>query len=295
MENKKEKGLVTGGAGFMGSHIADCLTFHGFQVVIFDSIKSPYLGKDQVSIVGSIEDEKLLCQAMEGCKYVYHLAGIADIDECFKRPFDAVNINILGTARVLECAAKSGIKKIIFASSAYVASGKGSFYRISKVAGESLMQEYAEKYGFKFTNLRYGTLYGPRSDERNNLYRILNEILNTKCFKHRGNGEEVREFIHVLDAAGLSVKALSPEFDNQTLLLTGYQSISYKSLFSMIKEILGSEIKLEYNMEDYSNHYVLTPYAYRPDVCRKMIPEVMVDFGQGIVDLITEINVKKDK
>ena len=119
--------LVTGGAGFLGSHVADTLSEAGHDVTIFDMHASPYLRPDQKMVVGDILDATAIDSIVSEHEIVYHFAGIADIDECAKRPVETVRYNILGTVYLLEACRKAGVKRFIFASSAYVYSNSGFF------------------------------------------------------------------------------------------------------------------------------------------------------------------------
>ena len=110
--------LVTGGSGFLGSHVADALSKSGFNVTILDTRPSPYLRNDQEMAIGDILDLPYLENLLLKFDYVYHFAGIADIDECATRPVDTVKFNVLGTVNLLEASRKAHIKRFIFGSSA---------------------------------------------------------------------------------------------------------------------------------------------------------------------------------
>ena len=235
--------IVFGGAGFLGSHVADALSDQGYNVTIFDISESKYLRSDQKQVLGDILDLSSIESALEGQGIVYHLAGIADIDECHKRPLDTVRLNILGTANILQSSVKAGVKKVVFASSAYVYSESGSFYRISKQSSEQLVETYAREFGLNYVILRYGSLYGPRADQRNSIHRILNQALTEKKIVYGGDGSEKREFIHVLDASRLSVEVLDDKF-NENIILTGNSSIKYQELLETIKRCYIMILKL---------------------------------------------------
>ena len=155
--------LVTGGAGFLGSHIADALSEAGHEVKIFDICETPYLRSDQHMVVGNLMDQAIVTDAVAGQEVVYHFAGIGDIDECNENPVDTARINILGTVQLLEACRKAQVKRFVFASSAYVFSDVGYFYRSSKRACEYFIEDYWNLYGLKYTCLRYGSLYGERA------------------------------------------------------------------------------------------------------------------------------------
>lgn len=169
----KEKGVVFGGSGFLGSHVADTLSDEGYSVVIYDLKPSPYLRKDQKMVVGDILDQEKVGKAVKGAKYVYNFAGIAEIYEAAKRPVDTVKYNILGHTIVLDACAKNSVDRVLFASSIYVYGKHGSFYRLSKQACELLCDAYQDEYSLNYTVLRYGSLYGPRAQEWNGIVRFF--------------------------------------------------------------------------------------------------------------------------
>ena len=124
--------VVTGGSGFLGSHIADALSNAGHQVTIFDRAPSRWLRPDQAMITGTVLDAGMARAALKDCDVVYHLAAVADIDEALDTPRAAVEVNVMGTLNLLEAACELGLKRFVFASSIYVYSNQGSFYRTTK-------------------------------------------------------------------------------------------------------------------------------------------------------------------
>ncbi|ANA40201.1 NAD-dependent epimerase/dehydratase family protein [Geobacter anodireducens] len=281
--------LVTGGSGFLGSHVADALTEAGHEVSLFDVHPSPYLREGQSMINGDILDEAAVERAVEGFDVIYHFAGIADIDECTSRPVDTVKFNILGTVNLLEAARRAGIQRFVFGSSAYVYSDSGYFYRSSKQACESFIENYHELFGLKYTCLRYGSLYGTRADERNSIYRLILHALRDNMITYHGTGEELREFIHVRDAAEISVKILAPEFENQHITLTGNEKMRYRDLLDMVKEMIGAHVSIEILPSQRKAHYKITPYNFSPKLGRKLVNNPHIDMGQGLLQCMAEL------
>lgn len=284
--------LVTGGAGFLGSHVADALTEAGHYVTIFDIRTSPYLRSGQKMVTGDILDQRTLENITANQDVVYHFAGIADIDECAKRPVDTAKYNIIGTVRLLEACRMAGVRRFIFASSAYVFSGSGYFYKSSKRACESFIEDFYQLYNLPYTCLRYGSLYGGRADERNSIYRMIRQAITEGKITYSGQGDEVREFIHVRDAAQSSVRVLEPEFENQNIILTGTEKLTYRQLLEMIREIMGNKIDIDFVTSTRKAHYKLTPYNFSPKLGRKLINNPHVDMGQGLLLCMTEIYEK---
>ncbi len=158
---------ITGGSGFLGSHIADELSKKNHKVIIFDKKKSKWLNSNQEMVLGNILDKKKLESVIKRSDIIYHLAGLTDLDEAIKEPIKSVNLNILGTVNVLDLSHKYKIKRFVHASTIYVNSSEGGFYRSSKKAAEDYVEEYSKIYGLKYTILRFGSLYGKRSDNSN--------------------------------------------------------------------------------------------------------------------------------
>lgn len=284
--------LVTGGAGFLGSHVADALSNTGYEVTVFDIQDSQYLRNDQKMIKGDIMDQELVNRVVSEHHVVYHFAGIADIDECSYQPVETVKYNILGTTHILDACRKSNIKRFIFASSAYVYSNAGYFYRVSKQACESLIENYSILFGLKYTCLRYGSLYGNRADEKNSIYRMIRQAIKEGKIIYAGTGDEIREFIHVQDAAQSSVSILAPEFENQYIIISGTQTMRYIDILQMINEILGNKINIEIVPSMRKAHYKITPYNFSPKLGKKLITNPHIDLGQGLLLCMSDIYEK---
>ena len=283
------KVIVFGGAGFLGSHVADALTDAGYNVVIFDRKESSFKRQEQEMIVGDILDEKIVEKAVKDCKIVYNFSGIADIDKASKNPLESVKANILGNSIIIEACRKTEIERFVYASSLYVYSKAGSFYRSTKQSCESLIENYNEVYGFPYTILRYGSLYGPRADEGNFISRIIKQAIIEGKIVREGDGGEIREYIHVYDAAKGSVEILSDDFINQYVIVTGYQQMKVRDLLYMIREMLDNKIEIEFADPEDNYHYEITPYTFAPKIAKRLVSRTYLDLGQGILKLIQSI------
>lgn len=286
------KAVVFGGSGFLGSHVADTLSDHGYKTTVFDIKKSAWIRDDQHMIIGDILDRNSVEKALVGAKVVYHLAGMADIGEAANKPFDTMSINIMGSINLIEACIDAGVERFMFASTVYVYSNTGSFYRVSKQAVESILEAYHEKCGIEYTILRYGSLYGPRAQEWNGLKQFVVQGIREGKIIYPGTGEERREYIHVQDAARLSVDVLSPEYANTCLTLTGSQVMTTRDAMNIIREIAGCDMELEFisgGSVYQQSHYSMTPYRYTPKQGRKVVPSTFIDIGEGILALIEEV------
>jgi UDP-glucose 4-epimerase len=291
-ENKKNRIVtVIGGSGFIGSHVADQLSEEGYQVRIFDLKESPWKKKNQEMVVGDFLDRDLLNKVIAGSEVVYNFAALADLDQARGRPVETVETNILGNVQILEACRVHEVKRFIYASTVYVYSREGSFYRCSKQAAESYVEEYQRIYGLNYTILRFGSLYGPRADNSNGLLRIVSDALKTGVVRYNGSPDALREYIHVEDAARASVNAIGDEFFNQSVVLTGQEPMRVIDLLKMLAEILGFSNSVEFGDGEYEGHYIRTPYAYLPKPGRKYILPMHIDLGQGLIQLIDEVQV----
>ena len=286
-----DKVVVIGGAGFLGSHTADELTRRGYRVTIFDQIESPWLLGSQEIVVGDVLDLDSVQSALEGTKYVYHFAGIADIDDSRARPFETINLNIMGVATALNAAQLAGVERFLYASTMYVYSPFGSFYRASKQSAETIIEAYHERYKLDYTLMRYGSLYGPRAQSWNGLRKYVSEVVKTGKLEYFGTGRERREYIHVKDAARLSVDILDDKHRNKAITVTGSQVLNSSELIELIFEIAGKEKEVIFRGEGREgHHYSMTPYRYTPKQAQKLIPDEFVDLGQGVLEIVEEIH-----
>jgi UDP-glucose 4-epimerase len=188
------------------------------------------------------------------------------------------------------------VERFIYASTIYVYSREGGFYRCSKQSSEHYVEEYSRVYDLDYTILRYGSLYGPRSDKSNGVFRIIESAIKEKVISYTGNIESLREYIHVVDAAKSSVEILNKRFRNESIIITGPEMIRVHDFLEILAEILGfpgDEIKFENT--DYIGHYVRTPYAYQPKLGKNYSPDLHTDLGQGLLQLIEEIRSNIEK
>ena len=285
-----KKAVVVGGSGFIGSHVADHLSDAGYQVTIYDKTKSQWLRSDQKIVIGDVLDSKKLNQTIDSAEVVYNFAAMADLNQALEQPHKTVNINILGNLNVPDACHTSGVKRFIYASTDYVHSREGGFYRCSKQASEAYVEEYQKIFGLDYTILRYGSLYGSRADETNGVYRIVQSALKNGFVSYEGDPDAMREYINVEDAARASIDILDEKFVNENIVLTGQEPMKVINMLKMLSEILHfSTETVKFFENKYAGHYVRTPYAYQPKFGKKYIPPVHVDLGQGLLEVINEL------
>jgi UDP-glucose 4-epimerase len=290
-----DKVCVIGGSGFLGSHVCDVLSENGYEVIVFDKSPSRWIKEHQHMCIGDLSDIEALTNATSDCRAVFNFAAIADLDIALNQPLETAAINIIGNINVLEACRLNKIPRYIYASTVYVNSREGGFYRCSKYAAELYVEEYQKRYGQDYTILRYGSLYGPRSDLNNGLRKIISKALANGYVEYEGSPEAMREYIHVRDAAEASVAALNSNFLNQRVVLTGQESMKVIDLLKMVAEILNFKQDVLFKPSEHAGHYIRTPYAYDPKIGKKYVLPIHIDLGQGILELVEHIQLDSKK
>ena len=286
---------VWGGSGFLGSHVSDVLTESGHDVTVADIIESSWLKDEQKMFLGDVTNMTDVVRSTKNSDIVYNFAGIADIGLANDDPIGTIEQNIKGNLNILEAAVENNIKRYIFASTIYVYSQSGGFYRCSKQACELYIEEYAKKYNLNYSILRFGTLYGPRSNKNNSIYYFIKQALQNKKIIYDGKANSIREYIHVRDAAKVCLEIVDQQYSNQHFVITGTQPQKVNNTIKMIAEILKKdELDAEFEQGENNYHYEFTPYSYNPRIGRKFTLPVHIDFGQGIIQLIEQIRNELD-
>jgi UDP-glucose 4-epimerase len=245
--------LVTGGAGFIGSHVVDRLRAAGHQPRVFDVRRSPWHGRREVdAVVGSLLDARALRRALRGCDAVAHLAAAADVGEVAERPAWAEELNARGTLNVLEAAREEGVRRVIYASTIWVYDGAGvpevdeeatlgpptHLYTATKLAGEHYCRSYAELYGLEPTILRFGIPYGPRARPAAVVPAFVGKALRGEPLTVAGTGEQSRRFVYVEDLADGVVCALSPCAANRTYNLVSEEDVSIRQIADTVRSVV---------------------------------------------------------
>ena len=263
------KYIVTGGAGFIGSHIVEELA-QQHEVVIFDNLFSgkmeniqPFLKKKNVTFVeGSITDLSLLKKIFEGADGIFHEGAIASVPRSIANPLATNEANVTGTLNVLIAARDCGVRKVLFASSSSVYGNTPTLpkredmtpnplspYAVSKLTGEHYMKVFSEVYGLKTLSLRYFNVFGPRQDPKSEYAAVIPRFI-TKILRHEsptiyGDGGQTRDFTYVKDVVQANIRAM--ESDAQGVFNVAYcKRIDLNELASLIMEITGITVPLVY-------------------------------------------------
>ncbi len=285
---------VIGGSGFIGSHVVDKLLERGHEVTVFDIMK-PHRG-DVRHIYIDITDLSKTCVALTGAyDAIYMLAAMADVNDVYHNPVEAGEVNILAVANVLEAARRSGIGRVILASTVWVyemaqeesvdekvplvLSQIKHVYTASKVAAELYCHAYQKLYGLDFTILRYGIPYGPRARGATVIALFVGKALKGEPLTIFGDGSQYRNFIYVEDLAEGNVAALKEVAVNQTYNLEGIRPVTVKEIAETMRKLVG-DVRIEYKEErpgDYGGKIVSSSKAMR-----ELGWEPKVGFEEGV-------------
>jgi UDP-glucose 4-epimerase len=248
------KVLVTGGSGFIGSHVLDVLSARGHEPVNFDRIPSPHHDRRELrTIIGDATDTEVLADAMKGCDAVVHLAAMADVNHVQADPETAERLNGRATLAVLEAARRAGVKRVVYGSTIWVYSdvpevgvdedtrfvAPGHLYTATKLAGELYCRSYAELYGVDYTVLRFGIPYGPRARDATVLAAFVGKALRGEPLTVAGDGSQGRRFVYVEDLADGVERALAPEAANRVYNLAGEETTTILDIAQTVRELVG--------------------------------------------------------
>ena len=278
--------LVTGAAGFLGSHVADFLTFKKNTVILFDKKKSKYKKQNQKMIVGNINKLKDLQKALKKVNTVFHFAASADLNYSNETPFETIESNIIGTINVLKSCLKNKVKKIVFASSIYARSEQGGIYSTSKLSSEMIIEKICKKFGLKYVILRFGTIYGERANSFNTVQNYINKAKVNKKISRESKGNEVRSYIHVKDVARITYKSLNKVYENNYYNIFGNKKILVKNLLNRIKKYVP-KLKIKYSKKDNRKYnYKINPFTYKIREGKNLKLKKYISLDEGIKKLV---------
>jgi|tagenome__1003787_1003787.scaffolds.fasta_scaffold20956855_2 UDP-glucose 4-epimerase len=244
--------LVTGGSGFIGSHVVDALVAAGHRPRIYDIRPSRY-HPDLPAVMADLGDLERLCAAMADSDAVIHLAASADVNEVLADPVEAERRNARGTLHVLEAARRCRVGRVAYASTIWAYSDTPAecheeslpllppahLYTATKLAGELYCHAYGELYGVEYTILRFGIPYGPRARPAAVVPAFVSRALAGEPLMIAGDGTQSRRFVYVEDLADGVVRALAPVAANRTYNLVGSEDVSVRQVVGAVREAVG--------------------------------------------------------
>lgn len=250
--------LVTGGSGFIGSHVVDELVAAGYRPRILDVRSSPWQENGAVeTVIGDVRRVEDVMDALRGCSAVCHLAAAADVGEVHAQPEWATELNAMGTLNVLEAARRKGVQRVLYASTVWAYSDVDAaqvdeqtllphpahLYTAGKLSGELYCHSYAQLYGLETTVLRFGIPYGPRARPAAVIPSFVDRARRGEPISIAGSGEQERALVYVEDLARGVVKALAPEAAGRTYNLAGSETVTVRELAEIVRdEVAPAEI-----------------------------------------------------
>lgn len=255
------KVLVTGGSGFIGSHVVDELIVQGHEVVIYD-VEAPRFGQDCGFVRGDTRDLDRLTSAAKGADAIYHLAAEANVNRFFESPAYSNDITSGATLNVLEAARRGGSPRVLLASTEWIygsvpeegsqqiteetpyAPNPDHLYTSSKIAAELFCKNYRRLYGVPFTIMRFGIPFGERARPETVTPIFINKLLNGEPITIHGDGSQTRQFIYVKDLARGNVACLNEAATDEIFNVNGHQKISVLQIVQTLERLLEKEAQL---------------------------------------------------
>lgn len=266
-----ERILVTGGAGFIGSHLVEALLAKGYKVRVLDNLSSgkvsnlPMDNANLNLVVGDVADSAAVSQAMRDCSAVVHLAAVASVQASVDDPVSTHQSNFVGTLNVCENMLKAGIKRVVFASSAaiYGNNGEGSAidentakspltpYASDKLASEYYLDFYRREHGLEPVILRFFNIFGPRQDPSSPYSGVISifteRAMNRQPVSIFGDGEQTRDFVYVLDLVSILLQAVEASEPQSGAVNIGLsRSTSLNDLIAELGAATGNPLTVNY-------------------------------------------------
>lgn len=264
---KKEKIFVTGGSGLIGNEVIRQLVEEGYQVNVIDLW--PVDIEEVNYFKGTILSQEDINRSMEGCTHVFHLAAIMGVSRALRKPVECLNVNVIGTYNILECCIRNKIKKILYSSSSEVYGEPErvpiketdilhpkSEYGVSKYVSEEYLKSFKKQYGLDYTIVRFFNIYGPKQDHAWVMPIFINNALLGKKLRIYNNGDQIRAFCFVEDAARGIIKAMFSDNTSGEIFNIGNpnEAISMKDLALTVLRLSGkSSDQIEFVSFDKSD------------------------------------------
>jgi UDP-glucose 4-epimerase len=296
---------ITGGAGFIGSHVVDRFVAEGHRVRLLDVV-APHRSDVEFCPL-DITDIDALTDALRGVDVVFHLAAVSNINDAFDRPLDTLRINVDGTANVWEAARRCDVRRAVLASTVWVyagASGSGPFdeetpfhlpsaghiYTSSKIAAELVVHNYRELYGQAFTILRYGIPYGPRMRDALVIPNFVRKALAGEPIVINGDGSQYRNYVWIADLCDAHIRALAPVAENQVFNLEGTERVTVLDLAETIRAAVGDHVEIRHDPARVGDYHGKDVSA---DKARRLLGwHASTPFAQGMRDYVRDTQDK---
>jgi UDP-glucose 4-epimerase len=263
------KAFVTGGAGFIGSHLVEALVRQGVQVIVLDNLSTGQLSNieqnmDKITFIeGDVRNHDLMVKSSAGCDVIFHLAAIVSVQQTIDDPINSAQINEIGTLNLLEAARQNNIKRFVFSSSCAVYGDDPevpkhekmnpkpcSPYAVQKLTGEYYINTYQKLYDIKTVCLRYFNVYGPKQDPSSPYSGVISLFI-TKCLKGEspiifGDGKQYRDFVYVADVVRANLLASMSINGGRVYNIGTGGYVHIEELWNKVRALHGKNINAEY-------------------------------------------------
>jgi len=282
--------LLLGGSGYIaGRTLAFLVPEHSVTLADLSPPRGDMPGASFVPC--DITEAAAVDERVADADVVYNFAACSSLESCNADPCRAIDVNLRGHVNALRaCSAHTPPKKYILASSVYSLSKYGGVYGITKRASEELVLHYHHEHGLPFVALRYGTIYGPEEGQGNSLYYLIRQALTDGRIEYNGSGHELREYIHIDDAARLTADMIQDRYLNEFYTVTGPHPYAVGDIIELLREILDEDIEIVYRKKPGKYHYARTPANLRSILAKKLFSDRYVDIHQGLLDAIHRIH-----
>ncbi|MCI0448585.1 MAG: NAD-dependent epimerase/dehydratase family protein [Chlorobi bacterium] len=263
--------LVTGGSGFIGSHVVDVLLTSGHEVLIYD-LEEPRYKQNCGFVKANVNDLDKLTSTSKNFDFIYHMAAEANVNRFYQNPLHSNYNTANSTLSVLECARKNNISRVMLSSTEWIygsiegdenqsiteetpyAQNPDHLYTSSKISAELFCKNYKTLYDVNFTIMRYGIPFGERARPETVTPIFISRILKNEEITIHGDGSQTRQFVYVRDLAEGNAACLKPEAENQIFNINGREKISVLQIVKTLEEIIGKKAKIKF-IEDRRGNY----------------------------------------
>ena len=310
------KALVTGGAGFIGSHIVDRLLADGHEVTVLDDLSTGHRKNlqehDKLTIIeGDIVNFDTVSNLMQGVDWVFHKAAVASVPKTVNDPVGSSAVNYQGTLHILEAARQNNVKRVVFASSAALYGDEPTLpkvesmlpvtlspYAVDKLASEYACGMYTKLYGLETVSLRYFNVFGPRQDPSSPYSGVISiftdKLMNSQVPTIYGDGEQTRDFVYVSDVVEANMRAVQEESAaGQVCNIATGNKITLNELLNTLYEIQNQEFAANYDEPRQGD--IKESYATVDKAAEVLNWKSTVELKQGLEILLGEQDKELNK
>jgi nucleoside-diphosphate-sugar epimerase len=297
--------LVTGGSGFIGSHVVDRLLERGArEVVVFDKVvrrENLELSGKRVTVVeGDVTDARAVREASEGADGVFHMA-VLPLGPSVQNPRLAHDVNVGGSLNVFEAARDAGIEKVVYSSASSVYGdteettdeshplNTRTMYGATKLAGELYLRAFNDAYGLPYVTLRYMNVYGPRQ-EGGLVMGVTRRLLAGEAPTLQGDGSQSFDFVHVRDVADANVHAMASDVSDETFNVGSGGEASVREVAEKLIEITGAEVQPQYDTSQ--RVLMMRRVGTNTRAKEKLGWQISIDLDEGLRDTVEWVRAR---